>query len=154
MIKNSSQFKLVYSQLNPKQKEAVETNDGPVMVLAGPGTGKTQVLTARIANIIQKTDTPPYAILALTFTDAAATNMRRRLVNLIGKTGYYVNISTFHSFCSDVIIDNPEFFPIERGSAPLTDILRYQLFQEIISDLPIKLLKPINRQFLFIKDII
>ena len=80
--------------------------------------------------------------------------MKRRLVDMIGKTGFYVNFGPFHSFCSDVITDNPEFFPIERDSEPLTDILRYQLFQEIISDLPIKLLKPINRQFLFIKDII
>lgn len=154
MMQNHQKFKSLYSQLNPGQKKAVDTIDGPVMVLAGPGTGKTQVLTMRIANIITKTDTPPYAILALTFTDAAATNMRRRLVTMIGKTGYYVNISTFHSFCSDVIIRHPEFFPIERGSQPLTDILRYQMFEEIITDLPIRKLKPINRPFLFLKDII
>ena len=68
------------------------------MVMAGPGTGKTQVLTVRIANILAKTDTDPSAILALTFTESATKEMRARLIDLIGKDGYYVKVTTFHSF--------------------------------------------------------
>ncbi|KKT28059.1 MAG: Superfamily I DNA and RNA helicase-like protein, partial [Candidatus Yanofskybacteria bacterium GW2011_GWA2_44_10] len=60
-------FFQLYRQLNKKQKEAVDAIEGSVMVIAGPGTGKTQILTLRIANILQKTDTPPGGILALTF---------------------------------------------------------------------------------------
>src|SRR5690349_12000477 len=97
----SQQFQDIYSRLNLAQKQAVDTIDGPVMVVAGPGTGKTQVLAARIANILQKTDTNPSSVLALTFTDSAAKEMRERLVKMIGKTGYYVQISTFHAFCSE-----------------------------------------------------
>ena len=127
-----AEFSKVFAQLNPAQKKAVETIEGPVMVIAGPGTGKTHVLAARIAQILKKTDTPPYAILALTFTDSAAVNIRKRVVNMIGKAGYYVNISTFHAFCSDVIKTHPEYFPIDRGSEPLNDLERYDFFQNII----------------------
>ncbi|KKT87177.1 MAG: UvrD/REP helicase, partial [Microgenomates group bacterium GW2011_GWA1_Microgenomates_45_10] len=60
-------FAQAYKQLNKQQRLAVDSIEGPVMVIAGPGTGKTQILTLRIANILQKTDTPPGGILALTF---------------------------------------------------------------------------------------
>lgn len=70
-------------KLNKEQKKAVETIDGPVIVVAGPGTGKTQVLTTRIAHILHETDTPPHGILALTFTDAGVQTMRTRLKSLI-----------------------------------------------------------------------
>ncbi|RLC29410.1 hypothetical protein DRH13_05760, partial [Candidatus Woesebacteria bacterium] len=81
-------FSQNYSQLNPNQKLAVDTTEGPLMVVAGPGTGKTQVLTLRIANILRKHDIPPDSILALTFTEAATQEMRRRLIDLIGQAGY------------------------------------------------------------------
>jgi DNA helicase II / ATP-dependent DNA helicase PcrA len=149
----SSQFSEVYNRLNPAQKKAVDTIDGPVMVVAGPGTGKTQVLAARIANILLKTDTNPSSVLALTFTDSAAKEMRERLVKMIGKTGYYVQISTFHSFCSEIIRSHPEYFPIDRGSEPLTDLERYDLFQQIIDEAKVETLKPLNRPYFYITDI-
>ncbi|OGK58982.1 hypothetical protein A3G65_04595 [Candidatus Roizmanbacteria bacterium RIFCSPLOWO2_12_FULL_37_7b] len=149
-----AEFSKVFAQLNPAQKKAVETIEGPVMVIAGPGTGKTHVLAARIAQILKKTDTPPYAILALTFTDSAAVNIRKRVVNMIGKAGYYVNISTFHAFCSDVIKTHPEYFPIDRGSEPLNDLERYDFFQNIIEASKLDILKPINRPLFYIQDII
>jgi len=124
------------------------------MVVAGPGTGKTQVLAARIANILKKTDAPPYSILALTFTDSAAINMRKRVVQMIGKPGYYVNIATFHAFCSDVIRTHPEYFPIDRGSEPLSELEKYDLFQTIIESSKLDILKPINRTTFYIRDII
>ena len=90
-------------KLNKAQQLAVDTIEGPVMVIAGPGTGKTQIIAERIANILQKTDTAPDSILALTFTESGAKAMRERLIAAIGPTAYYVNISTFHAFCSQVI---------------------------------------------------
>ena len=96
-------FETHYKRLNSAQKQAVNAIEGPVMVIAGPGTGKTQILTLRIANILLKTDVGPGAILALTFTEAAARNMRRRLVDIIGSDAYKINIFTFHGFCNEII---------------------------------------------------
>jgi len=147
-------FSRVYQSLNSAQKQAVDTIDGPVMVIAGPGTGKTQVLTARIAQILKQTDTNPSSILALTFTESAAKNMRERLVKMIGKTGYYVQIATFHSFCKEVIDTHPEAFPIERDSTPLSDLERYEFFENIFSTLNLEKIKPLNTPFFYIKDAI
>ena len=80
----SKKFKEEYARLNAKQKEAVDTIEGPVMVVAGPGSGKTEILSMRVANILQKTDIPAGAILCLTFTDSANINMRERLSGIIG----------------------------------------------------------------------
>jgi DNA helicase-2/ATP-dependent DNA helicase PcrA len=77
-------FQEALAELNPAQRSAVEAIDGPVLVVAGPGTGKTQLLSLRVANILKQTDTDPANILCLTFTNFAATNMRDRLVGLIG----------------------------------------------------------------------
>lgn len=149
-----SNFQTELKQLNPAQRRAVEAIEGPVMVIAGPGTGKTQVLTARIAQILQKTDTEPNAILALTFTESAAKNMRERLVKLIGRTGYYVQINTFHAFCREVISNHPEYFPIERDSEPLSDLERFELFEEIFTSLELEHIKPLNTPFFYVKDAI
>ncbi|MEK7478044.1 MAG: UvrD-helicase domain-containing protein, partial [Patescibacteria group bacterium] len=70
----SEEFRKQYAQLNQAQKEAVEAIEGPVMVAAGPGTGKTQILALRIANILLKTDTKPENILAITFTESGVFN--------------------------------------------------------------------------------
>ncbi len=99
----SPNFEEAYAKLNNAQKEAVDTIEGPVMVIAGPGTGKTQVLALRIANILQKTDTPADGILCLTFTNSGVRAMRERLLQLIGPDGSRVTISTFHSFASSVL---------------------------------------------------
>lgn len=148
------QFQKTLEMLNPAQTEAVHTIDGPVMVMAGPGTGKTHVLAARIAHILQKTDTPPHAILALTFTESAAVNMRERVVEMIGREGYYVQIMTFHSFCSDVIKTHPEYFPIDRNSEALNDLEKYDVFQTLLQSLQLEALKPLNMPLFYIKDII
>jgi DNA helicase-2/ATP-dependent DNA helicase PcrA len=91
-------FETEYKRLNPNQKKAVDTVEGTVMVVAGPGTGKTQILSLRIANILKKTDTEPENILALTFTNAGVYSMRKRLAEIIGSEAYRVYIFTFHSF--------------------------------------------------------
>lgn len=143
----------IKSQLNEQQLQAVESIEGPVMVLAGPGTGKTQVLAARIANILEKTDTNPSSVLALTFTESAARNMRERLVSMIGRTGYYVRIHTFHSFAKETIEQFPEFFDLNVSSQALSELERYQFFESIIHELDLKVLKPINQPFFYLHAI-
>ncbi len=146
-----------YSRLNPEQKIAVDTfaqTGGPIMVMAGPGTGKTQVLATAIANVLSQQDIDPQNILALTFTDSAAQNMRERIVSMIGTGGYYVNIMTFHAFAIEVISQYPEKFPIEKGSEPLSDFERFEIFETIILNSNLKELKPLNTPLYHIKQII
>src|SRR5579862_4062911 len=103
-------FDQAFEKLNPAQRQAVENIEGPVLVIAGPGTGKTQILATRIGKILQQTDTPAHSILCLTYTDTGRVEMRNRLFNLIGPAAYRVNIHTFHSFCNEVIQDNLYYF--------------------------------------------
>jgi len=96
-------FEEAYGKLNKAQRVAVDKIDGPLLVIAGPGTGKTQLLSTRVANILHKTDTAPENILCLTFTESGAAAMRMRLRSLIGPVAAKVNISTYHAFGSDII---------------------------------------------------
>ena len=86
------------SMLNDRQREAVEHLEGPLLVVAGPGTGKTQLLSLRAANILATRDVQPQNILCLTYTDAGVEAMRHRLVGLVGRDAYGIEVSTFHSF--------------------------------------------------------
>jgi len=147
-------FHNAYTQLNAEQKTAVDTIEGPVLVLAGPGTGKTQVLAMRVANILQKTDAAPHNILALTFTESAVKAMRKRLISIIGEEAYYITISTFHAFCSDVIQSYPEYFPFSRQAEPLSDLERYLIVESIIDAQPFQFIKPINSPSFYVKDCI
>src|SRR3982751_366281 len=103
-------FNEEYNRLNEQQRKAVDQTEGPVMVIAGPGTGKTQILAARIGKILLDTDALPENILCLTYTDAGTIAMRKRLVQFIGADAYKVNIYTFHAFCNEVIQDNLPLF--------------------------------------------
>ena len=132
--KVTPEFTRAYKMLNPEQKKAVDSIEGPVMVIAGPGTGKTQILTLRIANILRMTDTPPESILALTFTESAAANMKKRLVSLIGPAGYRVRIHTFHGFANSLIQENPDAFPRFVGASALSDIEKLLLVVEILDE--------------------
>src|SRR5215471_21413234 len=90
-------FNQEYNRLNENQKKAVDNIEGPVMVIAGPGTGKTQILSARIGKILLETDAQPQNILCLTYTEAGAVAMRKRIQEFIGADAYKVNIYTFHA---------------------------------------------------------
>jgi DNA helicase-2/ATP-dependent DNA helicase PcrA len=124
-------FSTRYTKLNPAQKQAVDTIDGPVMVVAGPGTGKTELLSMRAANILQKTDTLPENILCLTFTDSGAAAMRERMVEIIGKDAYRVAIHTFHSFGAEIMNQNADFFYHGANFRAADALSSYELLQAI-----------------------
>ena len=135
--------------LNSKQRLAVETIEGPVMVVAGPGTGKTQVLASRIAHILKTTDTKPSSILCLTFSESGASAMRQRLLDMIGTEALAIGIYTYHGFCNEVIQNNLEEFP-ELGfeATQLSDVEKIELCKEVIMELPEgSPLRPLNEQF-------
>ncbi len=90
----------IFDNLNPPQREAVETIEGPLLILAGAGSGKTRVVTRRIANILAH-GARPWEVLAITFTNKAASEMKRRVEDLVGVSGAW--ISTFHSFCARLL---------------------------------------------------
>lgn len=122
-----------YTRLNAEQKKAVDTIDGPVFVMAGPGTGKTQILTLRIANLLQKVDgIEPENILALTFTNQAAYNMRERLSKIVGaQYAHRVYISTFHSFAEDMIKRYPSYFERFTRSRLISPVEQIKLLTEL-----------------------
>lgn len=124
-----------FEKLNEKQQLAVNTIEGPVMVIAGPGTGKTQILASRIGKILLETDALPQNILCLTYTDAGVVAMRKRLLQFIGPDAYKVNIYTFHAFCNDVIQDNLSLFE-KTALDPISDLEKIQLFKELIDSFP------------------
>ena len=128
-------YKKAYERLNTNQKTAVDTIDGTVMVVAGPGTGKTQVLGARIANILKKTDTKAENILCLTFTEAATSELRNRINSMIGSESYKVGIYTYHGFCNMVIQDNKDVFGVQHLD-PISELETIEVLREIIDELP------------------
>src|SRR5688572_9539204 len=129
-------FEEKLKSLNPQQRCAVECIEGPVMVIAGPGTGKTEILSLRIGYILKETDTPAGSILCLTYTDAASTEMRQRLIDYIGPDAYRIHVSTFHSFCNMVIQENPSIFLQARELEPISEIDRFRLVQQLIDSFP------------------
>jgi len=144
-IKTSAVYQEAYEKLNSAQREAVDQIEGPVMVVAGPGTGKTQILALRIGNILQKTDTQPHNILCLTYTDAGAIAMRRRLHQFIGSDAYRVQVHTYHSFCNQVIQEHQESFSDYAVLLHASELEKAQMLHELINDLspdnPIRRLK-------------
>lgn len=128
-------FDAAYSKLNSAQRKAVDAIEGPVLVIAGPGTGKTQILASRIGKILQQTDTSPGNILCLTFTDTGRVEMRNRLFTLIGPAAYRVNIHTFHSFCNEVIQDNTTHFGRQNLEA-ISELEEALLYEKLLNELP------------------
>ena len=125
-----------FKRLNGEQRRAVEATEGPLLVLAGPGTGKTQLLSMRVANILRKNDVLPGNILCLTFTDNAARNMRERLSTIIGQPAYHVAIHTFHSFGADIINQYPDYFTGRQLLQQMDELGRYELLHGIFEGLP------------------
>lgn len=146
-------FDQAYKQLNKAQKEAVDLIDGPVMVVAGPGTGKTQILALRIGNILKKTDTDPSSILCLTFTNSGVKAMKERLLNYIGQEGRGVTVSTFHSFAADLIDKNYELLDFTQRPVLLGDDEIIFLIDEILEENDWQYLKPRSNPLMYFNDL-
>ncbi|PAW92938.1 DNA helicase UvrD [Mucilaginibacter sp. MD40] len=131
--KYNEKFNAALAGLNPEQLAAVNKMDGPVLVVAGPGTGKTQILAARIGKILTDTDAQPNEILCLTYTDAGAVAMRKRLFEFIGPDAYRINIYTFHAFCNEIIQENLEYFG-KLNLEALSDLESAMLFRELVDE--------------------
>lgn len=147
-------FEREYAKLNSAQMKAVNVIDGPMLVIAGPGTGKTQLLGMRVANIIRQTDIAPSNILCLTFTDNAARNMRERLETIIGQAAYYVGIYTFHSFGDEIINQYPDYFLEHSLLRQIDELGSYELLREIFEELPHSnpLAAKVGDEFVMLKD--
>ncbi len=149
-----TKYQKLFHTLNTSQREAVETIEGPVMVIAGPGTGKTQILTLRIATILEKAQVNPSNILALTFSESAAFEMRKRLADIIGTPAFRVEISTFHSFCNDIMKNYPESFPNLLSFENITEVEQIELIENIINKADVILLRPMGDPLYYVRDIL
>lgn len=154
MIANQTSLNSILESLNQNQLEAVKSIEGPVMVLAGPGTGKTQILASRIAYILKTTDVPAGAIIALTFTESGVKAMRSRLSELLGPVGLDVTVNTFHGFASDIISSNPDSFSSLFGFKVATDLDRFQIIKKILYSQHFDFLKPPGAPLFYLKDIL
>ena len=134
-MKTPNHFEEAYKKLNKAQKQAVDTIDGPVMVVAGPGTGKTQVLALRIANIISSdAQISPKDVLCLTFTNAGVQAMRERLLRLIGSRGSEVCVNTFHRFALGLIEKHYALLDFDAAPVLLADTESVALVDEILEE--------------------
>jgi len=150
----TNEFKKAYKSLNPQQRKAVDAIEGPVMVIAGPGTGKTQILTLRIANILLKTQINPENILALTFSESASFEMRNRLAEIIGTPAFRVEVATFHSFANNIIKNYQDEFSNLLSSENITETEQIELIEKLIETLTLKLLRPFGDPLYYLKDIL
>jgi len=125
------------SNLNQQQQIAVETTEGPLLILAGAGTGKTKVLTTRIAHIINSGKASPLEILSVTFTNKAAMEMKNRIKSIIGDIANNIWIGTFHSIASKIIRRHPEIVGLTSDFTIIDDDDQNRLIKQILSDLNI-----------------
>lgn len=123
------------STLNPQQREAVTCTQGPLLVLAGAGSGKTRVLTHRIAYIIQHEQVQPWRILAITFTNKAAKEMRERLEMLLGETMRGMWVCTFHAMCSRILREHADVLGYTSNFVVYDDSDSKRLVKTIMDDL-------------------
>jgi DNA helicase-2/ATP-dependent DNA helicase PcrA len=157
MLNYKTNFEKRLKGLNEKQQLAVDSTDGAVLVLAGPGTGKTELLALRCANIINLGLSLPSNILLLTFTESGAANMRERLHSIIGEASYKVAIYTFHSFASQILERYAENFWNGAVFKVATDLERLNLIENILANLPrdYKLsVKNYEKGFVYTSDVI
>lgn len=149
-------FNTRYAKLNDNQRQAVDYIHGSLLVIAGPGTGKTELLSMRTAQILKKTDTLPNSILCLTFTESGATNMRQRLRQIIGEDAYKIAIHTFHSFGTEIINQHREYFFRGADAQPVDELTQYQIISGILENLDWR--NPLSvknsGEFVYIKELI
>ncbi|MBF0252226.1 MAG: ATP-dependent helicase [Candidatus Omnitrophica bacterium] len=123
-----------YKKLNTEQREAVDKTEGPLLVIAGPGTGKTQLLSLRCANIFLEKKIHPENILLLTFTNAAAMAMRERLSKFMGEAAYSVQVETFHSFANSVVLESEEAISYIKSKIELSEVENARAMKYILDN--------------------
>lgn len=136
-IEQQIRFLEALQALNPQQRRAVHHTEGPMLAIAGPGTGKTHILTARIGQILLQTDAQPHNILCLTFTDAGVHSMQERLLSFIGPEAHRVHIYTFHSFCNKIIQENLDIFG-QHDLEPLSDLEGLEIMRDLLDSLDLE----------------
>src|SRR2546422_5602740 len=126
----------ILQALNPRQREAVEQADGPLLILAGPGSGKTRVIAHRIAYLISEKRVHPRRVLAVTFTNKAAREMRDRVFSLVGEeTGRDITLGTFHSVCSRLLRIDGEAIGVPRSFTIYDDADQIAAVKQALDDL-------------------
>lgn len=146
-------FERAFQALNTAQKKAVEATEGPVMVVAGPGTGKTQVLALRIAHILEKSDVGADAVLCLTFTRSGVAAMRARLESYIGSTAREVQISTFHSFAGNIVEKYYSVLDFDRAPVSLDDTEAILLVDQLLHDYEWEYIRPRTNPSQYFSDL-
>lgn len=150
----TEKYEAAYAGLNPEQRSAVDTVYGPVMVVAGPGTGKTQIIALRAANIVLSTGARPENILLTTFTEAGVASMRARLVSVLGADGYRVAVHTFHAFCTRVMEEYPEYFTSMRLDRSVDDLERYEMIESVLDSMSAEHLRPVGDPYRYVRSIV
>lgn len=149
-----SQYQKFYSELNDLQRKAVDAIDGPILVLAGPGTGKTQLLSVRAASIIKHAPVGAENILILTYTNAAAKAMKERLAKVIGPAGYDVEVGTFHSFANSIIQESVEASEYVGDRIPMTDVEQAKAIEYILDNTDgIEAIRPFRAPYNYLSQI-
>lgn len=147
-------FEEQYGKLNAAQKRAVDAVEGPVLVIAGPGTGKTHILTLRIANILRQTQATPGNILVLTFTESAARTVRERLAAMVGETASReAFISTFHGFAEHLLSTYPDSFKEARGKRLAGDVEATLLWREVLETEELDALRTTKSPYFYLRDL-
>ncbi len=149
----NKEFEEAYKKLNKEQKEAVDTTEGPVMVVAGPGTGKTQILSLRIGNILKNGSSEANGILCLTFTNSGVSAMKSRLEDYIGKDARNVTISTFHSFAISLVEKYYELLDFSTIPKLLDDNEAVFLVDEILNNNDWEYISPRGNPAMYFNDL-
>ena len=141
-------------KLNEKQNEAVKALDGPLLIVAGPGTGKTTLLSARAASIVERKKALPENILIVTFTNAAARAMRERLASIMGHEGYNVEVETFHSFANSIVLESEGAINYVKEKIDMTEIEKIRALEYILDNTKgAEALKPFGSPYVHLKEI-
>jgi len=141
--------------LNKEQKQAVENLEGALLIIAGPGTGKTQLLSARAAEIIRKKGIPGESILLLTYTNAAAKSVKERLAQMIGFEGFRITAETFHGFANSIILDSEEASEHIGRRVQMSDLERVKCLEYILDNFTaeINMLRPFGNPYMYVSEI-
>lgn len=150
-----SDYQRSYRQLNTLQKKAVDTTEGPLLILAGPGTGKTELLSVRAGTIAENKRAAPENILILTYTNSAAKAMKERLAKVMGRPGYDVEVSTFHGFANSIIQESEEAANYVGDRIQLSDVERMRVMEHILNDTGgLEDIRPFGSPYIYLKEIL